>query len=698
MYRLYRHILLYAVAFFASVNATGAVSQEVRDSLWRELVHSDNPNDSIRTLYDLYDVSPRSVRGDVGMLLYDVASRTGDVDVQLDIIRNNTNLYLNNDSILAKYEKMVAKLPDSDDKEETLIFVGVNRLSHAYRTASEEKREEMLSRLIKSCQRRNNSDFYGNIRSLYDVCVCLGISSQDDMYEEYMRKLGDLIAQLSKGDTHALRSMYLTQRAIIDTYNGKFEHAVSADKELLGEIELLKEKYRKRKRKFRNYDVNEYLCYSRILANFPALTPAEVEKYYAKVLEIAGRNDDVKADLERTRKATIAYLMAKKDYDGALPLLKEQVPLESNRYNMRRYLRYLYEAAENTGDTATLIYANKAYIKEMEEYMRHQAASKYKELQAVYDMDALKADKAKLVMEQQSAQHRMYIRILVASLIALIVLGVLVIVLTRMYRRARKLTVSLSQSQSDLQKEKKNLLETQEELIAARDEAEKASRTQVQFIQNMRHEILSPLNAITGFSQLIVDSVPEKSRREMERYMEIISVNSELLRALVSDVLDISMMENGEIKLSRQLVSLDQLCEVCVSNVAGKVKPGVELSFKSVVEDDFMMITDPVRVEQVLINFLTNAVKYTDSGSIILSYEIDKPGKNVMFSVTDTGIGIPEGKEEVIFERFEKLSRYQQGAGLGLHICRFVAGMLGGTVKVDTSYKKGARFLFILPV
>lgn len=245
---------------------------------------------------------------------------------------------------------------------------------------------------------------------------------------------------------------------------------------------------------------------------------------------------------------------------------------------------------------------------------------------------------------------------------------------------------------------KKNLLEAQEELIQARDQAEQANRTQTQFIQNMRHEILTPLNAITGFSQLIADSAPENMRGEMDRYSEIIAANGELLRTLVNDVLDISQMENGEIKLSRQAVSLRQLCTLCVTNMSTKAKPGVVMTFDDKLDSDFVLYTDSARVEQVLNNFLSNAIKYTDKGTIRLSYEIDEARKEVIFSVTDTGIGVPEGKEEMIFERFVKLSRYQNGTGLGLHICRFVAEMLGGRVSVDKSYNAGARFLFVLPI
>lgn len=694
MNRVYCTIVALIVSFAASASDT----REIQDSLWRALARTTDPRDSITTLYHLYDVSERSIRGQVGMIIYDVASRLGDTAVQLDILRNNTNIYVSSDSTLAVYERLAESVPPSDDRDETLTFIAVNRLSYNYRMASVEKRQEMLKQLIGNYEKAKDDNLLLRIRRLYELCVCLGISDNGELYGEYMSKLGELIDKLPHNESHALRNMYLTQLAIIDSYNGNYASSIKADLELLDEIELLKRIYRDKKRVYRHYDVNEYLCYTRLLGNFPALKKKDIEDYYAKVREIAARDNDVARDLERTQRANIYYLMANKRYAEVLPLLKGQVKRNENRRFLRQYLQFLTEAAGAVGDSETQLYAAREYNRELEDYMRSQAAARYRELQILYDVNELKADKAKLQLEKKEAEHRMHHRLLVVSLVALGVLVVLIVVLGFMYAKARKLALNLELSKSHLQSEKNNLLETQQELIMARNQAERANRTQTQFIQNMRHEILSPLNAITGFSQLIVDSVPESMRKELDRYAGIISVNSELLRTLVSDVLDISQMESGEIKLSRQPVSLRELCGVCINNVAHRVKPGVKLEFVDSLDEDFMLLTDPVRVEQIILNFLTNAAKYTDSGFIRLTYEVDEARNEVDFSVTDTGIGIPEGKEEIIFERFEKLSRYEQGTGLGLHISRFVAQMLGGRVFVDKSYRSGARFVFTLPV
>ena len=673
--------------------------RETSDSLWRELAHAKTPADSIPTLYHLYDLSERGMRAEIGMIIYDVASRCGNTEVQLDILRNNTNIHLSSDSIMERYQLLAESLPESDDREETLTFIIVNRLSYKYRRATEEERQEMMKKLIKQYERSDEGEsLQTKIRRLYELCVCLGITTKGDLYNEYMEKLGSLIAELPRDRSHALRNMYLTQVAIIYSYNERYEESVAADKELLKEIELLKRTYKNKKRNFRDYSVNEYVCYTRLLGNYPALTTKEIDSYYKKVNEIAERNPDVARDLATNKRATIYYLMATCRYAEALEILKEQVLLDRNKQYLRQYYRFMCEAAEAVGDKESQLYALKAYNKELDALLQDEALARYRELQILYDVSELKAAKAQLQMEKQAVEHEWHHKMLIFVSIALLLLLVLFIVLGYMYGKSRKLANNLKQSKLNLQNEKKNLLNVQTELIQARDQAEQANLTQTQFIQNMRHEILMPLNAITGFSQLIVDCVPENMRGEIERYSDIISYNSELLRTLVNDVLDISLMENGEIKLSRQPVSLNQLCSLCVASMSKRVRQGVTMKFAGDQDNDTVLFTDSARVEQVLNNFLSNAVKYTESGTITLAYEVDAAAKEVILSVTDTGIGIPEGKEEVIFDRFVKLSRYKNGTGLGLNICRFIAGLLGGRVMVDKNYDKGARFLFILPL
>ena len=223
-----------------------------------------------------------------------------------------------------------------------------------------------------------------------------------------------------------------------------------------------------------------------------------------------------------------------------------------------------------------------------------------------------------------------------------------------------------------------------------------ANRAKTSFLQNMSHEIRTPMNAIVGFAQLI--SLPEDmvSAEEKKQYVQYISRNSNILMMLVDDILDIGDIENKQYSIQLDDASVNEICRQALKTVEWRIPPGVKSYYTTDVDDSYMIRTDPRRVHQVLVNYLTNACKHTHEGEIFIDVSTSKIPGRIVFSVTDTGDGVPKEDADKIFERFMKLDAFAQGAGLGLHICRTIAERLGGECKLDTTYTKGARFLFIL--
>ncbi len=233
------------------------------------------------------------------------------------------------------------------------------------------------------------------------------------------------------------------------------------------------------------------------------------------------------------------------------------------------------------------------------------------------------------------------------------------------------------------------------ELRAAKEKAEESDRLKSAFLANMSHEIRTPLNAIVGFSSVLI--AEGTSEEEKKSYAEIIQTNSDLLLRLINDILDISRLETGKQTFNFAPCEVVTLCSSVISTTQYACKCSAEFRLDAPFES-FEMETDVQRLQQVLINLMSNAVKFTAHGSITLGLRIDKENDMAVFSVTDTGVGIPVEKQKLVFERFEKLDEYVQGTGLGLAICKITVNRLGGDIWVDENYTGGARFVFTHPI
>lgn len=236
------------------------------------------------------------------------------------------------------------------------------------------------------------------------------------------------------------------------------------------------------------------------------------------------------------------------------------------------------------------------------------------------------------------------------------------------------------------------LKETERKLIAARDKAEELDRLKSAFLANMSHEIRTPLNAIVGFSSLLTETEDMKDRKQ---YMAIVQENTELLLQLISDILDLSKMESGAFEFVKSDTDVNLLCSEIIRSLRMKVPAGVELVFEECLPGCHVW-ADKNRLNQVISNFINNALKFTFSGSITLGYYRQTDGY-LRFYVRDTGMGIPKNKIKTVFDRFVKLNSFVHGTGLGLSICKSLVEQMGGTIGVESEEGEGSCFWFTYP-
>ena len=236
------------------------------------------------------------------------------------------------------------------------------------------------------------------------------------------------------------------------------------------------------------------------------------------------------------------------------------------------------------------------------------------------------------------------------------------------------------------------LKETERMLIGAKEKAEEADRLKSAFLANMSHEIRTPLNAIVGFSSLLEEA---EDAEEKHLYATIIEENNKLLLQLISDILDLSKIEAGTFDIIPEQVDAQQLCNELLQAMQVKATEQVEILLAPELPE-LTFTSDKNRLYQVLLNFVTNALKFTSEGSIVIDYRIN--GNEVRFSVQDTGMGIEPEKQEAIFTRFVKLNNFIAGTGLGLSICQSIVTQLGGKIGVESKPGEGSCFWFTHPL
>ena len=289
----------------------------------------------------------------------------------------------------------------------------------------------------------------------------------------------------------------------------------------------------------------------------------------------------------------------------------------------------------------------------------------------------------KKLAELQKRQYRMQELIM----IAMAAIALLLIVGTIIYLKANK------KIERRLSKLSKKLTHTLDELNMANKEAQHADQQKTLFIQNMSHEIRTPLNAIVGFSQVLTDPSFDISDEDKSDLTNRITESSDQLSNLINNILDLTSIESGKYQMRIEPADINGVCRDAVEEARSHVAEGVILTFNSQLAESEKIVTDGIRVKQVVAHLLDNAIKNTTEGSIQVNCSKNQKGQTLI-TVTDTGEGIPQDKQETIFERFGKLDQFKPGSGLGLEICRTIAHKLGGNVYIDPNYTTGARFCF----
>lgn len=374
------------------------------------------------------------------------------------------------------------------------------------------------------------------------------------------------------------------------------------------------------------------------------------------------------------------------DYNKALSVLDERETELRKKNNLTTLMALRKTKADilwdmNRKEEAAGLYRD--FLLEQKKEKERNEEITTSEFATMLNLQQLNAEKVRLEKISQKKQLQNTRTILFS------VLGLLCIVVIFLWQQ-RKLNAKLHRAKNKLDEQNRTLIKAEEELRKAKEVAEQSNWLKTMFIQNMSHEIRTPLNSIVGFSGVLVDMLDEKE--DIGQYVALIESNSKLLLKLVGDILDISILDS-EVEIKHNAVDVNACCQASIDAAGASFDPGVKLIFEPAC-DELIINSNYSYIVQVLDNLLGNASKFTHVGSVTLTYEVKKEDNQLIFTVTDTGIGIPVEEQERVFERFVKLDNFSQGAGLGLSICRIVAERLGGYLRIDKGYTQGTRVIF----
>ena len=430
----------------------------------------------------------------------------------------------------------------------------------------------------------------------------------------------------------------------------------------------------------------EYINYYSKFENFPAaeniLEECKLEFEQDKRLESIKK---------RLYNMECLYYKQTKQYQKALEAADmqemEEQRLSESALNSSHYRTKgeIYSDMGNMGQAAKYL---QMYIKTEDSLKITNEQMASSEFATLLNVEKLNAEKKELMLQAQEKEIHNKTTLIISLII---VLGIVFMFLYRENFLNRKLKVS----EAELKVSNEELTVSREELRKARDIAEANSRMKTTFIQSMTHEIRTPLNSIIGFSQVLSDHYSNSP--ETQEFVNIIKSNSNDLLRLVTDVLTLSELDQYDELPVNTETDINTVCQLAYEVAKDNRQPSVEVLLEP--EREYLFISsNPQRVSQALNNLAHNAAKFTTSGSIRIAYSVLEAEKKLEITVTDTGIGIPEEQQDVVFSRFYKANSFTQGTGLGLPISRGIVEKLGGSLRIDASYTGGCRMVLTLPL
>lgn len=655
----------------------------------------------MRILTDLFDteINISVTRSDsIGRVILSKSLEHGDRHRALEVLRELSILNLRDKDSLDRLLRSAEHIEQTDTSlgKETSTFIRMAVNIWFNNNAGESERLQRFEQNFGRWNTNPPTDLYEQIVLLYSVCLSLSQSGTTDILKTYTDKLGRLIDRLPPGQ-YSIRNVYYAMAGANYYRSGNVDAGLRSDNKFLSVMDSIEVDYRRRRRMFRNCDSIRYNVYCRILSNYASLSPRQVKRYYRLATECRKRNPENITSPRYDHLVDLYHLVASDKYEEAYPHIQSLFEIGVPASHRRKFLEIAIKTAEATGDKDMLIKSMASLNSILNDNLYNGMTSKDRLMHIIYDVKDMNNDLTEMQLRDIESNNERKTTTIIMSVVIILLLVITVIIVVIMYRRARRLTRSLSKANAALSSESQRLILTQGKLTRARDEAREANQLKSDFVRNMGIELTEPVNAIVEYSRLIVDCADAYSKEYLSRYADMVTGNCTFLSAVLDDIFHLSESNNNKpVIMRRELTDIDSLLRLAADTIRPSVAEGVTVEVR---HDSEKVVTmaDPTRLMQILLNLLRNSAAATAKGHITLSCGLVNDKSKVAISVTDTGSGVPEDIADKIFER-GVISRNASGRfGLGLPVSRMIARLMGGEIIHDTSYTDGARFVFTFP-
>lgn len=668
--------LITLIVTMSGISASAQISDAelTMQRLNASLARMKTPKDSIRVLYDIFDLSPRARQPEVGRQIYLTAKRAGDTSTRLDILRLLT-APLTKDKDFVAIQNELRNIPASRERDETELFIKMKRMSYYSRFMPEAERQKQLVTILANWDKKEKKPESNPTKAkddkfyqLYTVVEFLRNEASGDMLTQY---LNDLIEQTKTAgfNLYALRNIVFAEASNIYSDAGDHRKAVESDHRLLEVIDSLEDKYHNNGRKYRNLDVSRYVVYRRMLRNFNALNAEEARELYAKCLKLGESNPDIKKDVENNPRVHGYYHMAVGDYNSAIPYLKEMLQKPDLALQERKQvLEHLIKAADNTGDDKTKIEALALYNSILEELNKTHAADKYKELQIKYDVQDLKSRNANLELENRAEEILSARKIMTFVLVAFIIMVAVLVLSLWNWSRYKRNACRMGDIVDKIHTEC-NVMR---------------NATFGDYFDNPNAEASSCLTNQEGWK--------ERMRKMSYRHDDASIFMTE---SIINDLLRIASVGHDNKMRHIEETSVDNMMRSICSRARDLTRKDYDINVEYP-ENDFTIKTDPECLVAILSHGLATALHYSPDHTVGMSV---KPCKDsyVDFIFIIDGIEGDKPDDGQIFKDLSNMDNLLKRDNSGMFLCRLISFQLCCTKAIDSTYVKGAKYIYRVP-